>query len=416
MRRRFSSLHGFTLVLGSIAGLSALSGELTDAPTTVIAGPLRFEERLVLGDYGYAYGIASADLARDGDIDLTSADTTNDLLYWFENDGHGRLSRHLIFEKDPGWFERHAIGDLDQDGDPDVAVVKNKAHDVLWFENSGVPRSDRIWKRHVIAKGSLPFAYDVTLGDFDADGDLDLAGSTYTGGNLFAWFENPGKPRVANFWKKHMIEEEIGGTRTIVAVDLNRDGQVDLLGSARVAGVVLWYENTGLAEKRWRKRIIDDKASLPTHGHPIDMDGDGDLDIIMAFGHNAKPTDKNTNHVAWYENVGAPGSGKSWKKHRVGDLPVAFEAVAGDLDGDGDMDVVSTAWGAESGRIVWFEQRVGTNGQPEWKLYDLKNPWPKANSVVLVDLDQDGRLDIAATAERGANEFRWWRNASGIEE
>ena len=90
--------------------------------------------------------------------------------------------------------------------------------------------------------------------------------------------------------------------------------------------------------------------------------------------------------------------------------------AAADLDGDGDMDVVSTAWGAESGRIVWFEQRVGTNGQPEWKLYDLKNPWPKANSVVLVDLDQDGRLDIAATAERGANEFRWWRNASGIEE
>jgi len=40
----------------------------------------------------------------------------------------------------------------------------------------------------------------------------------------------------------------------------------------------------------------------------------------------------------------------------------------------------------------------------------LKDNWPKANQVIVADLDGDGRLDIVASAERGSNELRWWRN------
>ena len=61
----------------------------TPTPPIVQSRPLRFEERLILDNYGYAYGIAAADLDSDGDIDLTSSDTVNDKLYWFENDEKG---------------------------------------------------------------------------------------------------------------------------------------------------------------------------------------------------------------------------------------------------------------------------------------------------------------------------------------
>src|SRR5512139_2838714 len=74
--------------------------------------PARFTERLIADKYGYAFGVAAADLDGDGDLDLTSCDTTNNALYWFENDGKGTFRRHYIQKDETGWFERHAIGDI----------------------------------------------------------------------------------------------------------------------------------------------------------------------------------------------------------------------------------------------------------------------------------------------------------------
>jgi hypothetical protein len=127
----------------------------------------------------------------------------------------------------------------------------------------------------------------------------------------------------------------------------------------------------------------------------------------MALGMLASEGQANTNQVVWYENVGQPGNGETWKKHVVGSLPFAFEAVAADLDGDGDLDIVATAWGG-AGQLVWFEN-TGDPRSP-WTKHVLKDNWPRANQVIVADLDGDRRLDIVATAEVGANELRWWRN------
>jgi hypothetical protein len=362
-----------------------------------------FSERLIADKYGYAFGVAAADLDGDGDLDLVSCDTTNDVLYWYENDGKGKFTRHVIQDKEKGWFERHAVGDLDGDGLPDVVVVKNLDGHLVWFQNTGKPKEK--WTRRVIST-DCKRAYDVALADLDGDGKLDVVASTWVG-NHVAWYENPGKAGHGKEWKKHLIDDKIAETRTVRVADFNGDKRPDVLVTARAANLVAWYENSGKPREKWKRHVIDDKSPSPTHGHPIDLDGDGDVDVVMALGMLQPKGTKDTNQIVWYENVGKPGDGTKWKKHVIGELVGAFEAFAADLNGDGKPDVIATAWGG-GGRVVWFENPGDPAGK--WTMHVLKEKWANANQVIAADLDGDKRMDVIATAERGANELRWWRN------
>jgi hypothetical protein len=58
---------------------------------------------------------------------------------------------------------------------------------------------------------------------------------------------------------------------------------------------------------------------------------------------------------------------------------------------------------------MWYEN-PGDPRDSGWQAHLLKDKWTNANSVIVMDLDNDGKLDIAAVAERTDNEFRLWRN------
>lgn len=376
--------------------------------------PLSFSEHLIADRYAYAYGIAAADFDQDGDLDLSSADyQPHNRLYLFENNSEGAFKRHVIQQDDPERLERHLVGDVDGDGDLDIVIVKNLRGDLLWFENDGTPADDELWARHVITT-DLPGAYDVALADFDRDGDLDVAASSWVLGNQFAWFENDGSPGEGE-WQKHMIEQDALETRTMRAADFDDDGDADLLGTIRQESEVVWYENSLKdGEVSWDKHLIDDKSVCPAHGNPADMDGDGDLDVVMALGFYFRPEDDDPNsshkheenQIVWYEND-SPNDGL-WNKHVIApEFDDAFEAIAADLDGDGDVDVAGTSW-RTPGRVAWFENHGDPMG--EWTRHILKDNWRSANQVIIADLNGDGRPDIAACAEHGSYEFRWWRN------
>lgn len=357
--------------------------------------------------YTYAYGIAAADLDADGDLDITSADALpNNSLYWFRNDGRGQFTKYLIQRNDPQRLERHAIGDIDGDGRLDVVIVKNLIGDLLWFRNSGPPYDEKLWRRHLIAHKKLPGAYDVALADFDADGDLDVAASSWRLSNNFVWFQNDGAPADGE-WKMRLIDEDVKETRMIRAADIDGDGDPDLVGTARQTPLVVWYENSGNpAADGWKKHVIDDTSIQPIHGQAIDLDKDGDLDVLLALGmtFSGAPASE---QIAWYENSGAPAGGP-WKKHVIQHaFHGAFEAVAADLDGDQDLDVVATGWG-RPGQVAWFENHGDPKGP--WTQHPVKNNWPTANQVITGDFDGDGRIDIVVCAERGSLELRWWRN------
>ena len=399
------------VALSLLSGLFTSTGQSQDRQAEP---PIRFSEHLIADNYAYAYGIAAADFDNDGDLDLSSADyTPHNKLYLFENDGEGNFVKLIIQQDEPTRIERHMVGDVDGDGDPDIVIVKNLNGHVLWFENSGSPTDGTLWKRHVVTT-NLPGAYDVALADFNGDGHLDVAGSSWILGNQFAWFENDGSAANEE-WTKHMVEENVRETRTMRAADFDGDGDADLLGTIRGIDEIVWYENTRTnGEINWTKHLVDNQSNCPTHGNPVDMDGDGDQDIVMALGFLYRPGSEDStdsqvpedSQIVWYENDKA--SRGLWKKHLVkGSFNDAFEATGADLDGDGDVDIVATTW-RNPGRVAWFENTGDPRGK--WVHHPLKENWTGANQVIVADMNGDGRPDIIACAEKTSLELRWWEN------
>jgi len=410
LKRNFGRI--FLLLLVPLL-LTAVNKHRAAPPSRTQPGgaALHFSERLISSDYTYGYGIAAADLDGDGDLDLTSSDCTtmgsrkhND-IYWFENDGKGNFTRHYLAKDDwYGRYERHQIADINGDGRPDLVIVDNFFGRVIWFENPGNVKDGQLWKRHSIQEEGLLGAYDVDVADLDGDGNLDVAASNWRLGNQFVWYENPGKTESRS-WEAHVIDDNQAETRTVCIADFNRDGRPDVLGTVSEAGIVLWYENSGQPAARTWKRHVIDLTGRPMHGHPVDLDGDGDLDVVMALGDGAPGGSAFSHQVVWYENLGKPGNGAKWEKHTIAtEFEQGFEVVAADLDGDGDQDVVATT-DDKDGQIAWFEN----TGDPRssWLMHSLKRPWMNPFQVITADLDRDGKLDIAAVSSR---EFRWFRN------
>ncbi len=150
-------------------------------------------------------------------------------------------------------------------------------------------------------------------------------------------------------------------------------------------------------ELRFTEHLIMDGYSYPFGIAAADLDGDGDLDLTSADG---------TGHsnLYWFQN---DGSG-SFKRHLIQENdPVRLERHRiGDIDGDGEPDVAIVK--NKIGDLLWFENSGDPSGP--WTEHRVKDDWKNANHVILADLDGDSDLDIAACAERGSLEFRWWRN------
>ena len=398
--------------------------------------PVRFTEQLIWGGFRYNWGVQAVDLDGDGFVDLTASDALGGRmkpepfagekpavpaeitgirsnLYWFKNDGKGGFERRFIARDVPhGRLERHVIADVNRDGRPDVVSLDNFYGDLMWFENPGPAATGRgdLWMKHFITKGGMLGAEDLTVADFDGDGHIDVASAGWRLGNRYMWFRNPGLSGAGADWTGSYIDGGFPVARSIFAGDINADGRSDLLATSDAASIVLWYENVAApkGQVEWRRNVIDlpgaPPAGQPVFGKLVDLNRDGRLDILMAFG--GWGTSKEGG-VAWYENSGVEDGRVQWKKHLITDaLPGGFEAVAADLDGDGDLDVVAT--GETPGQIAWFENPGHPAGL--WVKHTLRAEWIHANQVIVADLNHDGRPDIVAVADYGSLELRWWRN------
>ncbi len=281
--------------------------------------------------------------------------------------------------------------DVDGDGDIDILGASFVDNRIVWWENQGEGAS---WQSHIVTT-DLNGAFGAVCADVDNDGDNDIIGAAMNA-DVVLWWENT--DGSATTWIEHSIDDSLDGAKGISAVDIDDDGQIDAVVAAKGADEIVWYRNNGSGSS-WTLHSITTGFDCAMSVVPVDFDDDGDWDILSAA--------KLEGAVRWYENV--DGSGNSWTEHSIGeDFYYARNACADDIDGDGDIDVLSAGGVSKSvGTVCWWEN---TNGMAtSWAQHIIDDEFHGPFAVLQYDVNGDGDPD-AVCGSLNQNVICYWEN------
>ena len=319
-----------------------------------------------------------ADANGDGYPDVVVACELAHLVY-FENPGVAARStswKRIIppITADRGSYIRVFFADLDADGRPEV-VAANKGeqnpdratpeiNNISLFTLPEDPLDGSRWREQVLGKVRIPINSKPV--DLDGDGDLDVVGGS-RGEARILWFENRGA--LAFVERRIDIEgPDVGFTGFNMAfADLDDDGRLDILTNG-AGGRLLWLRQPDHPDEPWSLSVLGDTAPDALVSITLaDIDGDGDLDAFTgtySWGprdHDGADIDAAApiGRIAWFENGGMT---EPWPRHDISRRKRGMydKWLARDLDGDGDFDFIGTRGNsAPYDGVIWLEQVRG---------------------------------------------------------
>lgn len=367
------------------------------------------------------------DMDQDGDFDLLTEKKFSYISY-YQNVGSAKsASFKLVADslKDadgiPIYSDRQNIPnvtDIDSDGYPDLFIGSLEGtvtrYESIGQDENGIPRFQLVTKRFedieiVTEFGSMHGANTMTFMDIDSDGDEDIFwGDFFEPGLLL--IENRGNRRSPNFRTNPLPfppNDPVlsSGYNAPTLVDWGNDGDADLflgvLGGAYNANLTTaanfyFYEqedgNFTQVTRQFLSTIDVGEESIATAG---DLDGDGDMDLLIANKIDAN--DLKTAAVYQYENRGTV---KNPEYHNIGamNLPKAFHYAPElvDLNDDGLDDLLVGNWGGEVAHYVNTGCEFGVEKEVLVELPRGSNATPRA-----VDIDADGDFDLVLGSSGG---------------
>ncbi|MCB2211407.1 T9SS type A sorting domain-containing protein [bacterium] len=376
-----------------------------------------FETVTVDGSINYPFHADFADFNNDGITDIVASSYTGGYFRLYENDGTQHFTEHDVSGFD--YAADVVAGDFDGDGDMDFAGTTSDPDAVVWFEQA----APWAFATHYIYTsypygGMVGFMKKV---DWEGDGDLDLVATNSNSDRVFL-FRNDGSGTFTTTIVGALVE-----AYSIDPVDLDQDGDMDLLvGQLDPAGAISWYENNG-DETFTLNVLVSSNGYSCSALDGLDLEGDGDIDIvattvngILAFWNDGGSFSETTvdlqydwrdhsiadvnldglpdiyasadggNIAVWLEQL--PGGG--WERHTIATgLDYPYHCDAGDIDNDGDMDLMTANYYGHTYTLFINEPHIGLD-QVTFSL--------APNNAPIVVPPSGGQFSYAACIEHSA--------------
>lgn len=319
------------------------AGEIVAWHRNLGGSPPSFESIVI--DTGFTSGrwVTSGDIDGDGDMDIVAADRGTNRIVWYENQLRqtGRVDFVARMVTDTAMRVRDVnVADIDGDGDLDLYSASDGDDTIAWYEN--IDGSGRVWVKHIVSR-NVRYPRSTYAADLDSDGRLDLMSASARDNRVTIFRQL----RPKQFTEETVYADAIG-VRFIHAADIDGDGSIDLIASSELDHTIAWFANRLRSGGRFDRYVVSNTAHGVHAAIAADMDGDGDMDIVAAVEYD--------NRITWYENLG--GIIPSWKEHVISPFAqVAHGVFVADLDGDGDLDVLSAS--REDGKVAWHENLGG---------------------------------------------------------
>jgi FG-GAP-like repeat len=311
-----------------------------------------------------------------------------------------------------GDVEDAVLVDLDGDGALDVVSCSEGKTRQLWIHWAPKSRADYMdaaaWRTE-----PLPGAADKMMWMFalplqvNGRHGVDLIAGGKNQGAAIGWFAAPEDARNLADWTWHELRP-VGWLMSLVTSDMDGDGDTDIVFTDRkgARSGCGWLENPGpgaVQAKPWREHAIGGAGAAAMFLHLADLDRDGLEDVLVSV----QPKE-----IRWLRRLDR--SGKSWRAHSI-PLPentgIAKSVNAADLDGDGRLDLVFSCEQAKAPNhgLMWLSHDGSPAGR--WTPHELSGvDGVKHDLVALVDLDGDGDLDAITTEEVKNLGVIWYEN------
>jgi hypothetical protein len=332
-----------------------------DGDNDIVAGPLWYEgpdfttshelyPKVVFDVHGYSDNFFAfvRDLTGDGWNDILFVGFPGQSAYWFENpaDASGTWTRHNVVAAVGN--ESPDYTDITGDGEPELVYIEMQPDNATGRYGYAGPGADprEPWMFHDLSGFSAysHFTHGMGVGDLDNDGRKDLIEVT-------GFWRQPASLAGDPVWTK--VPQSFGqpGGAQLVTNDIDGDGDQDVVATLAAHGYGLaWFEQSGASfvEHDIVPTTAPAMGELVLHEpHALamaDIDGDGELDLVTGERHWGHiPENANFDDPArlyWFEAVRS-GDTVTFTPHLVDDQSgVGTQVVAGDIDGDGLMDIV----------------------------------------------------------------------------
>ena len=322
---------------------------------------------------GDVQGLTAADMDQDGDIDVIAAAPNTDELTIYFNNGSQVFTKFTADSLAGGPIDVQPI-DMDQDGDMDLVVALVNNDDFVWYENfSGAFVLQTIENNADGARSVRPV-------DIDRDGDIDVVGAAANDGDIFV-YKNDGNQ---NFTREN-VDLNVNTVREINTADVDGDGDQDILAAVQNTDRVYWYENidgNGTFNAATNRFTITTELSRPQSVQGVDMDRDGDIDVLSAGRDN--------NLLSWFENDGS----QTFTRRDISANAKGVESVyAADMDRDGDIDAIAAEAGTNEIGFYRNDTIHRSAYYPTGK--DVTTTVQNPRSVASGDLNNNGFTDLA---------------------